>query len=174
MKTSTIVWVVVIILVLAGGIYYLTVGSGNPYSAPSNASNTSVPTVPPTPTTPSTPTTGATTSGAPSFQVMSDPNLGSFLAAANGMTLYTYANDAAGVSNCSGTCATIWPPFTVSSAANLVADPNMSGTLGTITRTDGGIQVTYNGLPLYFYQKDSKPGDVTGQGVGGVWAVAKP
>jgi predicted lipoprotein with Yx(FWY)xxD motif len=104
----------------------------------------------------------------------SDPALGTYLAGYNGMTLYSYAPDTAGVSNCSGGCAANWPPYVVTSTANLVAESPIAGTVGTLTRADGSTQVTYNGVPLYFYIKDAQPGDETGQGVGGVWYVVKP
>ncbi|MBU6447507.1 hypothetical protein KGQ24_01535 [Patescibacteria group bacterium] len=90
------------------------------------------------------------------------------------MTLYIYTPDKPGVSNCTGQCAIYWPPYTVSAAAGLTAATGISGKLGTITRADGTTQLTYNDKPLYFYAKDSKPGDTTGQNVGGIWFVLKP
>ena len=90
------------------------------------------------------------------------------------MTLYTYSPDTTGVSNCTDSCAANWPPYVVTSAANLVAESLIGGTLATLTRTDGSTQVTYNGHPLYFYIQDKNSGDVKGQGVGGVWYAAKP
>jgi predicted lipoprotein with Yx(FWY)xxD motif len=88
------------------------------------------------------------------------------------MTLYTFANDEAGVSNCADECAEAWPPFTVGSADALVAPEGLPGELGTIERADGALQVTYNGLPVYFYDEDEAPGDTLGNGVGDVWSVA--
>jgi predicted lipoprotein with Yx(FWY)xxD motif len=104
----------------------------------------------------------------------SNPTLGAYLVAYNGMTLYTNTNDSAGVSNCTGTCATTWPPYTVTSTANLVAEYPISGAIGTLVRADGSIQVTYNAHPLYFYSGDSANGDINGRGQGGVWTLAKP
>jgi predicted lipoprotein with Yx(FWY)xxD motif len=103
-----------------------------------------------------------------------DPSLGDYLVAYNGMTLYTYSPDTAGVSNCTGGCAANWPPYTVTSKDNLVAESPIAGAISTLTRADGTMQVTYNGAPLYFYVKDTKPGDTVGEGVGGVWYVVKP
>ncbi len=107
-------------------------------------------------------------------QTSQDPKLGTILVDPKGMTLYTFKNDQSGSSSCTGTCAQIWPPLTVSQGATPMASSGASGTLATIQRPDGTTQVTYNGMPLYNYSKDSKPGDTNGQGVGGVWFVAKP
>jgi predicted lipoprotein with Yx(FWY)xxD motif len=101
--------------------------------------------------------------------------LGSYLTAgASGMTLYTSTNDRSGVSNCTGTCATKWFPYLVSTADNIIAGAGVTGTLGTITRSNGTLQVTYNGMPLYFWSQDTKPGDTTGEGNGNIWNVARP
>jgi predicted lipoprotein with Yx(FWY)xxD motif len=91
------------------------------------------------------------------------------------MTLYVTSNDTANTSNCTGTCATNWPPLTVTSGTTPTAGMDVPGTLGTITRSDGSTQVTYNGMPLYYYKGDQKPGDTTGNGLlSGAWSVAKP
>jgi len=100
--------------------------------------------------------------------------LGTYLVAWNGMTLYTYSPDTAGVSNCSGQCAVNWPPYIVTSTDTLVGESPIAGKISTITRTDGSMQITYNDAPLYFYIKDTNPGDTVGQAVGGVWYVVKP
>lgn len=102
-------------------------------------------------------------------------SIGTYLIASNGMTLYTYAKDVEGVSNCTGLCASNWPPYTVPNRdvlRNVQAAVN--GAVDTSVRADGSLQVTYNGEPLYFYIKDKVSGDITGQGVGSVWYVAKP
>ncbi len=92
------------------------------------------------------------------------------LAGANGMTLYTFDKDAAGSgkSMCNGPCATNWPPL----AAN--ASDAASGDYSIITRDDGAKQWALKGKPLYFWAKDQKLGDKTGEGFNGVWQVAKP
>ena len=100
--------------------------------------------------------------------------LGEFLVAANGFTLYIFANDEPGVTNCYDECATNWPPLLVAANERLVAGAGISGELGTVERTDGTLQVTYEGWPLYFWVKDVVPGDTTGQGVGDVWLVVGP
>ena len=94
--------------------------------------------------------------------------LGTYLIGSNGMTLYTYAPDAPGVSNCIGQCAVNWPPYTVSDTSALKnLQAGVTGTAGTNTRADGTLQVTYNGKPLYFFKSDVNSGDTNGQGIGG-------
>jgi len=100
--------------------------------------------------------------------------LGDFLISANGMTVYTFAKDTEGVSNCTGDCAKNWPAVTVGATDRLTASADAMGTLGTITLEDGSLQVTYNGLPLYYFKDDKAPGDTAGQGVGDSWFVVKP
>jgi predicted lipoprotein with Yx(FWY)xxD motif len=78
------------------------------------------------------------------------------------MTVYTFTKDSAGVSNCKGGCATTWPPLTVPSGQTPTGGTGVTGALATITRDDGSRQVTYKGLPLYFFKSDSKPGDTNG------------
>jgi predicted lipoprotein with Yx(FWY)xxD motif len=99
--------------------------------------------------------------------------LGKILVAANGMTLYKFANDKPGVSNCKDACATRWPALTAPTG-KLVGGTGVTGTLATISRSDGLTQVTYKDLPLYFYASDTAPGDTKGSGVGGVWSVVSP
>src|SRR3984957_15238878 len=97
-----------------------------------------------------------------------DTAKGKALTDAKGMTLYTFARDASGKSNCNGACATNWPPLLAS------ADAKASGDWTIVTRDDGGKQWAYKGKPLYEFAKDTKPGDVTGDGVNSVWHIAAP
>jgi predicted lipoprotein with Yx(FWY)xxD motif len=92
------------------------------------------------------------------------------LVGVNGMTLYTFDKDApeSGKSMCNGPCATNWPPLAASS------DDSSSGDYGVIVRDDMTKQWTVKGKPLYFWSKDQKPGDRTGDGFNGVWHAAKP
>ena len=106
--------------------------------------------------------------------VSSSDALGDFLVAANGMTLYLYKKDTDGSSTCYDQCADNWPPYTVNAADPLVANPHAMGELGTTTRTDDSVQVTYNGMPLYFFAQDMAPGDTNGQEKGDVWYVVAP
>jgi predicted lipoprotein with Yx(FWY)xxD motif len=86
------------------------------------------------------------------------------VAGSNGMTVYTFTQDVkdSGKSNCTGGCADTWPALTVPDAASATAGTGVTGKLGTITRDDGKLQVTYNGLPLYFFKNDKAPGDANG------------
>ena len=97
------------------------------------------------------------------------PTFGMVLTGPTGMTLYTHAGDSATSSTCTGACATAWPPLTATGQP--MAGTGLTGKLGTLTRADGTTQVTYAGLPLYYWQGDKKAGDVTGDGVNG-FAVA--
>lgn len=87
------------------------------------------------------------------------------VAASNGMTLYTFTKDVAGsgTSACTGGCLTNWPALTIAAGDTPTGDSTVTGTLGTIVRADNGAtQVTYNGKPLYFFAKDTAPGDTNG------------
>ena len=95
----------------------------------------------------------------------SSPSLGMILTGPNGMTLYTHAGDTASSSTCTGACATAWPPL--ETKGQPTAQAGVTGQLGTLTRPDGATQVTYGGLPLYYWQGDTKAGDATGNGVEG-------
>ena len=87
------------------------------------------------------------------------------VAGSNGMTVYTFTKDVkdSGKSACTGGCFDTWPPLTVAAGGTPTAGTGVTGTLGTITREDNGaLQVTYNGLPLYFFKNDKAPGDAAG------------
>ena len=88
------------------------------------------------------------------------------LTGSNDMTLYIFDKDTAGVTNCYDTCAEKWPPL----FADEGATPEGDFTL--VERTDGTSMWAYKGMPLYFWVEDMAPGDVTGDGVGGVWHLA--
>jgi predicted lipoprotein with Yx(FWY)xxD motif len=95
---------------------------------------------------------------------------GGVLTGPNGMTLYTFDKDMAGSgkSVCNGPCATNWPPLMAAES------DKASGDFSVITRDDGKKQWAQKGKPLYYWAKDSKPGDMTGDGFNKVWQVAKP
>jgi predicted lipoprotein with Yx(FWY)xxD motif len=99
--------------------------------------------------------------------------LGSFLTDDKGMTLYLFTKDTPNTSNCYDKCATAWPPL-LTSGDPVAGEGVDASLLGTTTRTDSTVQVTYNGWPLYYYEKDKAPGDVVGQNVGDVWFVISP
>jgi predicted lipoprotein with Yx(FWY)xxD motif len=102
-----------------------------------------------------------------------ETSLGKVWTDQNGMTLYTFDKDTKGatVSACTGQCIANWPPFLA--AEGSVAEGEW--TLVDVTDKDGAMKKmwAYNGWPLYLWAKDTKPGDVTGDGVGGVWHAAR-
>lgn len=192
MKTSTIVGAIVILFIAAGTWYYLSNVSMTPAvqdqaqgpTAPSGAAGIN-----------GSPNQGNL--GQPDTGVVQQPmadgaegsvignnlalgvdasgTLGTHLIGYNGMTLYTYSKDTGTVSTCNDQCATNWPPYIVGSKDNLThLQAGVTGKVGTTARSDGKLQVTYNSHPLYFFAKDVKSSDMTGQGVGGVWFVVKP
>ena len=147
---------VVIGVIVYGLVYYFVLNKKGAYNTPAS-------------TTPSTSqTTPASTSGE-LLMTESGAN-GNYLADSKGMTLYTYDKDSTGVSNCYGNCAVAWPPYLESGSTSTA----MPSGLTTVKRTDGSMQYAYNGKPLYYYANDSKSGDTTGDGVGGIWHLVKP
>lgn len=108
------------------------------------------------------------------LMVCDSPKFGKVLIDDKGMTLYVFDKDEKGKSNCSGDCAKNWPPLTVKEENEKVMNEGVTGALGTIKRDDGAYQVTLNGMPLYYYAKDTKMRDMNGQGVGDVWWVVAP
>ena len=108
---------------------------------------------------------------ATTIQVKTGPNGVGYLTDSKGMTLYYYTKDADGQSACYGGCAKAWPVFYTST---VTIPPSLDASdFGTITRTDGTMQTTYYGWPLYYWVNDKKPGDMTGEGVGKVWYIMK-
>jgi predicted lipoprotein with Yx(FWY)xxD motif len=103
--------------------------------------------------------------------------LGTVLAAGpKRLTVYMFEGDHGSTSACSGACAHVWPPVTTVAAAK-AAGAAAAGDLGTITRSDGTMQVTYKGHPLYYFARDGDAGDAYGQGVvgfGSSWYVLSP
>ena len=83
-------------------------------------------------------------------------------------------NDSATASTCTGACATAWPPLAVPAGSNATGGTGVAGAFATLTRDDGSLQWAYGGKPVYTWKSDTKPGDTTGEGVGGVWHVARP
>jgi predicted lipoprotein with Yx(FWY)xxD motif len=105
---------------------------------------------------------------------IADSPLGAHLVDGDGLTLYLFDNDEPGVSNCTDDCLASWPPLTVTSEPT-PGDGVDGGLVGTIEREDdGSTQVTYDGMPLYYWAGDAAPGDVNGQGVNDVWWVVAP
>jgi predicted lipoprotein with Yx(FWY)xxD motif len=142
-----------------GGIWFVADVSGSmPTAAPATAA--------PSQGTGSTTYTIATATGA----------AGTYLTGEDGRTLYEYAKDTTpGTSACtSDQCATNWPALTLETGEQAVAGSGVPGTIATFMRPDGSTQVSYDGHPLYYFSGDSSAGDTYGDGVGGVWSVARP
>ncbi|WP_326540712.1 COG4315 family predicted lipoprotein [Pseudorhodoferax sp.] len=100
-------------------------------------------------------------------QAQSTQMAGGVLVGPNGMTLYTFDKDAGGKSVCNGPCATNWPPFLAGDADKAAGDYTV------LTRDDGKKQWAFKGKPLYYWAKDGKAGDTTGDGFNGVWHVVQ-
>jgi predicted lipoprotein with Yx(FWY)xxD motif len=101
---------------------------------------------------------------------LADTSLGEVLVDREGMTLYMFDPDEQGESTCYDQCATAWPPLTVDGDPT-VGEGLDDSLVGTVERTDGTMQVTYNSWPLYYWQDDQAAGDVKGQAVNDVWWV---
>jgi predicted lipoprotein with Yx(FWY)xxD motif len=101
---------------------------------------------------------------------------GTFLTTGSGKAVYLWVKDTGDMSNCTGACAGAWPPVTTTGTATATGGAKASD-IGTITRSDGTKQVTYDGHPLYYFSGDSGPGTATGQGsdgFGAKWWLVSP
>jgi predicted lipoprotein with Yx(FWY)xxD motif len=138
---------------------------------PTGAPGTAEPTTPPGTAEPTTAPKPATIR----IAVIQTNRLGAVVVGPTGRTLYRFDRDSANPpkSNCAGACATAWPPLIIG-AAPVTATGIRGARLGRTTRADGTIQLTLKGWPLYYYAGDTKPGDLTGEGVDGVWHAAGP
>jgi predicted lipoprotein with Yx(FWY)xxD motif len=115
-------------------------------------------------------TSGTTSSSSGAVLSTKKTSLGTVLTNSKGLTLYWFAIDTPTTSKCSGSCLTFWPPVTGTPTA--ASGVTLSGKLGTITRSDGSLQATYNGHPLYTFSGDKAPGQTSGNkvnGSGGLW-----
>lgn len=112
--------------------------------------------------------------GDTSVLVLDDSDLGEILTDSEGMVLYTFTNDeqGSGESTCEGDCLTNWPAFVADDPLTL--PEGVPGELTQIERSDGTMQVAYNGWPLYYFAGDTAPGDTNGHEVGDVWFVVTP
>jgi predicted lipoprotein with Yx(FWY)xxD motif len=113
---------------------------------------------------PAAPTSGRTVN-------VANTGLGQVLVNSQGRTLYLFGKDSGSTSACNGACATNWPPLGAKGKPTLGSGANTS-LVGTIKRSDGTTQVTYNGHPLYLFKGDQKAGDTNGEGLnafGGTW-----
>jgi predicted lipoprotein with Yx(FWY)xxD motif len=97
-----------------------------------------------------------------------DSAKGKVLTSDSGMTLYVFDKDADGKSACNSACTGVWPPL--AAAANATG----TGDYTVIAREDGSRQWAYKKRPLYTWKNDQKPGDIGGDGIGGVWHITQP
>jgi predicted lipoprotein with Yx(FWY)xxD motif len=109
--------------------------------------------------------------------VLSDaqnPALGTVVVNGKGLTVYRFDADTAkpSVSNCTGACAALWPPIKFTKKLKLKGIPRSA--IGNIMTKDGICQATINGRPAYTYAKDTAPGQINGQGIGGKWFAMAP
>jgi predicted lipoprotein with Yx(FWY)xxD motif len=121
--------------------------------------------------TPPTTSMSEPSSSAPGVRIgsRSSDRFGGYLTDANGRAVYLLESDEGAVA-CVKTCLTIWPPLLAGSAAPVAADSAVrADLLGTTTRADGALQVTYGGHALYYYLGDAQPGDTFGQHVEDAW-----
>jgi predicted lipoprotein with Yx(FWY)xxD motif len=105
-----------------------------------------------------------------SLSVATDAKLGKILVGTNGMTVYMFTKDGPNQSNCNADCLAKWPPLLTQGNPTLGEGVDVA-LVGSASLPDGSKIVTYNKMPLYFFVKDAKPTDTTGQGVGNVWYV---
>jgi predicted lipoprotein with Yx(FWY)xxD motif len=141
-----------------GGVWFVVSAAGEKVEAAATEVATEAATEP------------AAAAGATTVALGKNDQLGSFLVDDKGMTLYLFTKDTPNTSNCYDKCATAWPPL-LTTGAPAAGEGVDASKLGTTNRTDGTVQITYNGWPLYYYAKDKTAGDVVGQDVGGVWYV---
>jgi predicted lipoprotein with Yx(FWY)xxD motif len=137
----------------------------------SPATATSSPSPSPAASPAATPAAAGTT-----IAVATNAKYGQLLVDDKGMTLYLFVADTGTASTCYTSCATIWPPVLTTGAPQAGTGATAS-LLGTTMRTDGKVEVTYAGHPLYYFVQDKAAGDTTGQGVngfGGLWWVLSP
>jgi predicted lipoprotein with Yx(FWY)xxD motif len=115
--------------------------------------------------------------GGPIIKGSNNPKLGTIVVNAQGLTLYHLTSER-GTINCSGTCATAWPPVLAPNKGKPTLGPGLAASkLGTIKRPDGKVQVTYNKFPLYRYYLDTRPGQAKGEGLTlstGAWYAISP
>jgi predicted lipoprotein with Yx(FWY)xxD motif len=122
-------------------------------------------------TTSSAAQTGSSSSGAVVVKSTSNPTLGTILVDSQGMTLYHLSGEQNGKFICtSSACLGVWHPLIASSSGTPSGEV---GSLGTVKRSDGTVQVTYKGTPLYTFTQDQQPGETKGQGIKdvGTWNV---
>ena len=149
-------------------------GGATSTAARSASSAGAYPTASPAAKGAATPASQATVSAAgPLAITTAQGDVGAFLTGPSGKTLYVFTRDATNMSNCNSDCTATWPPLVVKDGQAIQGSDAATGAFGRIS-TPSGMQVTYNGAPLYYFSGDAKPGDTKGHGLKGVWFVARP
>jgi predicted lipoprotein with Yx(FWY)xxD motif len=151
----------------AGGAGTTPAASSTPYAVATTAATTAA----------TTPAAGATapggTTGAATGVMVGTSAVGQILTDDRGFTLYTFTKDVAGSgASAAEALVAIWPPLSLSAAPASVT--GATGAWDMFTRVDGKTQITYKGMPLYYFASDKAPGDTKGDKVGGVWFAAVP
>ena len=138
--------------------------------APSTGPSTVPPRATPTPAPNKTDLNGSKEPGA-ELEATKVGGLGTVLVDLKGLTLYHLSGESSTMIQCTGGCAGVWPPLLAQGGKLPLADPALVHSLGTVKRPDGGVQVTFNGMPLYTYVGDTAPGQANGQGIENFFAV---
>ena len=168
-----------------GVVLLLAAACAGPAATPTRPPATATPTVAATPSPTTAPTASPTTAPSPTMAasptmtgspaaatvMLAETSIGTVLVGSNGKTLYGFTPDVdAGMPTCYADCAGVWPPLTVT--GDFTVGEGLDEMLFTVVpRTDGTQQLQIGDYPLYYYAPDINPGDVNGQGVGGVWYV---
>lgn len=149
----------------------LTACGGGTGTSPSPAAPFTTPAESPTAT--ETGTATATETATVDLKTASSSK-GEIVVDGKGMSVYYFTKDVkdSGKSNCTGDCLVAWPPVLTTNETPKVE--GVTGKVGTIDTPDGKKQVTIEGMPVYLWEKDKAPGDITGQGVGNVWYLVAP
>ncbi len=147
---------------VAAAILLSACGAGN------GASPATYPPGPATSGSPAAPSSASASGGGAEVGTRPIAGIGTVLVNGTGLTLYHLTTDTSAKTTCTGSCAQAWPPL-LATNGNPQSFPGALGTFGMINRPDGGAQVTFDGMPLYTYAGDSRPGQANGQGIAGTW-----
>ncbi|UKA62474.1 hypothetical protein [Arthrobacter sp. FW306-04-A] len=151
----------------------LSACGGSPGTSTTSSSPASSGAAAPSPTATSPAPSSSASAEAYDLEVATS-SAGKIVVGANDRSVYFFSKDVkdSGKSACTGGCATSWPAVTTTSSKPVVED--VTGTIGTIPTADGKMQITINGMPIYYFGQDKAAGDIKGQGVGGVWSLVSP
>jgi len=167
-------WLAASLLAAAAVVGLAACGSSSSSSTPSSSGTSGSPKAAAIPASTSTSSSSSSSDLAAGLKTTST-SAGTVLTDAQGLTLYWFAIDTPTMSNCNGSCATYWPP--VIGTPSAASGATLTGKLSTIKRSDGQVQATYEGHPLYTYKGDTAAGQASGNGVnasGGLWWAMTP